>query len=179
MIGSGSLRDATVVSLMAYAALSPAEVMRLRWSDVRDGFLYLAADEAGGPARRVPLWDVVAGDLERWRRAAGPAPDGLVAADPAAGDIGSWRRWRVESFAPAATAVGLKGLRPWALHNTYLHLRLAEGATPAEVTAETGVAKSEFSMMFAVTRARAERGQEGNPLSGDAHIRAARAPHGG
>jgi hypothetical protein len=99
--------------------------------------------------------------------------------DPAAGDIGSWRRWREESFAPAATAVGLKGLRPWALHNTYLHLRLAEGATPAEATAETGVAKSEFSMMFAVTRARAEREQEGNPVSGDAHIRAARAPHGG
>jgi alginate O-acetyltransferase complex protein AlgJ len=180
MIESGSLRDATVVSLIAYAALSPAEVMRLRWSDVKHGFLQVAESETGGRARRVPLWDVVAADLERWRRAVRPARNSSVVSGPdAAGEIREWRRWREESFAPATSAVGLKGLRPWALHNTYVHLRLAEGATPAQVAAETGLAKPELAVMFAVARAREARGPGTNPFSGDAHIRAARAAEDG
>jgi hypothetical protein len=153
--------------------------MRLRWSDVKQGFIQVAADEAGGRARRVPLWDMVAGDLETWRRAVGPPPNSFVVSDPdAAGGIPNWRRWREESFAPATSAVGLKGLRPWALHNTYVHLRLAEGATPAQVAVETGVAKSELAVMFAVARAREVRGAGNNPVAGDAEIRAARAAFG-
>ena len=49
---------------------------------------------------------------------------------------------------------------------------------PAQVTAEIGVAKNELAVMFAVARAREVRGQDGKPVSGDAHIRAAREAHG-
>ena len=43
--------------------------------------------------------------------------------------------WRAQRYVPAVTAVGLRRLRPWSLHNTYVHMRLGEGAEPAQVTA--------------------------------------------
>jgi hypothetical protein len=68
------------------------------------------------------------------------------------------------------SAVGLGRLRPWSLHNTYVHLRLLEGADPAQVSAETGAPTT----AIAIARARAARAGEGAPGAVDASIRAAR-----
>ena len=94
MIAAGSLRDATIVSLMAYAALSPAEVMSLRWRDVYDGFLEMKNEES---TRRVPLWDTLAEDLERWRAAtsAEAGSESPVFAHPDA-------EWGIREWAPGA-----------------------------------------------------------------------------
>jgi hypothetical protein len=174
MLAAGTLRDATVVSLMAYAALSPADAMALRWRDIHDGFIELRAKGDEGRTRRVPLWDVVAADLERWRSAAGAhaADDDPVFAHPdTEWGIRDWGDWRAQCYAPVMNAVGLRRLRPWSLHNTYVHLRLAEGADAAQVTAETGVATSPL----AVTRARAAVARDASPISADDLIHAARA----
>ncbi len=172
MIAAGALRDATVVSLMAYAAASPADVMALRWRDVKDGFVELAVEGGERRTRRVPLWDSVAHDLERWRSATGAGGDDPVFAHPDANwRIRDWGSWRAQCYVPAVTAVGLRRLRPWSLHNTYVHLRLAEGAEPAQVTEETGTATTPL----AVARARAALAGGEPPASADAWIRAARA----
>jgi alginate O-acetyltransferase complex protein AlgJ len=171
MVAAGSLRDATIVSLMAYAALGPADVMALRWRAVQDGFIELDREER---PRRVPLWDVVAQDIERWRSAAGADvanDDPVFAHLEAEWGIRDWGDWRAHCYAPVMAAVGLRRLRPWSLHNTYVHLRLAEGADAAQVTAETGVATSSL----AVARARAALAGDGSPVSADDLIRAARA----
>ena len=91
--------------------------------------------------------------------------------DPEASwSIRDWGAWRAECYLPAAVTLGLGRLRPWALHNTYVHLRLVEGATPAQVTAETGVETHDY----AIARAHAVSDSGRAPLSGDAQIRAAR-----
>jgi integrase len=43
-------RDATLISLLAYAGLRPQEVLALRWSDIRDRTLLIekASDGQGG-----------------------------------------------------------------------------------------------------------------------------------
>jgi len=171
MVAAGSLRDATVVSLMAYAALGPADVMALRWRDVHDGFVEMKNE---GRTRRVPLWATVSEDLERWRAAtsAEAGSESPVFAHPdAEWGIREWGTWRAQRYGPAVTAVGLRRLRPWSLHNTYVHLRLWEGAEPAQVTEETGVATTPI----AVARARAANTDDAAPEAGDASIRAARA----
>jgi integrase len=169
MLAAGGLRDATIVSVMAYATLSPADVMSLRWHSVSDGVIEL---ETAGRTRRVPLWDTIADDLERWRAASGAGPDDPVFAHPdTEWGIREWGTWRAESYGPAVSAVGLRRLRPWSLHNTYVHLRLLEGADPAQVSAETGAATT----AIAIARARAARAGEGAPGAVDASIRAARA----
>ena len=171
LIAAGGLRDATVVSLMAYAAVSPADVMALRWRDVRDGYIEMKKEQG---TRRVQLWDSVAEDLERWREATGAqagSDDPMFAHPDADWGIDQWGTWRAQCYAPAVTAVGLRRLRPWSLHNTYVHLRLVEGAEPAQVTEETGVATT----TIAVARARAAYAKTDTPVPADASIRGARA----
>ena len=119
MIAAGVWRDATVLALMAYAALGPADVMALRWGDIRDGFIQMPTKGRDGRIRRVPLWSMVAEDLERWREAAGrrAADADSVFANPAARDcIPDWATWRAENYSPVMAAVGLRRLRPWSLH---------------------------------------------------------------
>ena len=168
MLAAGGLRDATIVSVMAYAALGPADVMSLRWHSVRDGVIEL---DSAGRTRRVPLWDTVSDDLERWRAASGAGPDDPVFAHPdTEWGIREWGAWRAECYEPAVSAMGLRRLRPWSLHNTYVHLRLLEGADPAQVSSETGAATT----ALAIARARAVHAGAGAPGAVDASIRAAR-----
>jgi hypothetical protein len=169
VLAAGSPRDAAVVSLMAYAGLRPGDVMDLRWSQVAERELRLD--------RRVPLWDVVAAELGALRGASAAADGERVVAG-----VEDWGRWRDERYLPAAAAIGLARLRPWALHNTYVHLRLAEGASPAQVAEETAAPVGGF----AVARARAAVRNAPSPASPDEVIRAARThvaegargPHG-
>ena len=161
MLAAGSLRDATIVTVMAYAGLGPKDVATLRWSEVGPAALELD--------RRVPLLDVVAEDLRILREASAGQPDTELFVD-----LGSWSRWRSERYLPAARSVGMGRLRPRALRNTFVHLRLLTGASPELVGKEAGVHVSEF----AIARARAAAAK----LSGaspDELIRAARtAVHG-
>ncbi|MGH2946051.1 MAG: tyrosine-type recombinase/integrase [Solirubrobacteraceae bacterium] len=80
MRAAASLRDATVISVLAYAGLRPSEALALTWRDVREKTLLvqraLSLEEADDTKTRhhrtvrllAPLHD----DLARWR---GDAPD--------------------------------------------------------------------------------------------------------
>ena len=150
------VRDAAIVSLIAYAGLSANEVSSLRWSDVGTEHL----DVSG---RRVPLWRPVVDDLERRRETDGAADDDRVLDS-------DWQEWRRRCYAPGAIATGLGRMPPWGLHNTYVHLRLIEGATPAQVAVETGRPTPDY----AIERARVAAADPRVPRSAEAHIRAAR-----
>ena len=63
--------------------------------------------------RRVPLWDTVADDLERWRAASGAGPDDPVFAHPdTEWGIREWGTWRAECYGPAVSAIGLRPAAP-------------------------------------------------------------------
>lgn len=83
-----SVRDATLVSVLAYAGLRPGEALALRWSDVRDRTILVqrASDGFGSvkttktrSVRTVRLLAPLAADLREWRLASGrPMDDALI-----------------------------------------------------------------------------------------------------
>lgn len=133
-------RDATLVSVLAYAGLRPGEALGLAWRHVGRTLRVERAVAAGvlGPTktrakRNVPLLAPLAHDLADWR--AGAPPDALVfpAADGGPWSPAAWRNWRRRVFAPAATAAGLPpSARPYDLRHAYVSLRVHEGATVVE-----------------------------------------------
>lgn len=86
MLARGNLRDATLVSLLAYAGLRPQEALALPWVNVRDRTLLVARAQGDGgikgtktgQTRSVRLLAPLAADLNEWLLASGrPDGDGL------------------------------------------------------------------------------------------------------
>lgn len=80
-------RDATLVSVLAYAGLRPGEALALRWGDVRENTLLIQRSVSYGEekatktnaSRAVRLLDPLRRDLAEWRLASGrPVDDALV-----------------------------------------------------------------------------------------------------
>ncbi|MCK9250055.1 MAG: hypothetical protein M0P31_13910 [Solirubrobacteraceae bacterium] len=123
------LRDATIVSVLAYAGLRPGELYALRWDDVQERTIHVqrAVDGSGGvkttkttATRSVRILAPLASDLARWRLASGnPRPQRLVF--PVNGrtwatktTMGNWRdrRWRPAWRAAGAQAARDAGVEP-------------------------------------------------------------------
>ena len=76
-------RDATLISILAYAGLRPGEALGLRWGDVREQTLLVQraislgeeADTKTRQHRTVRLLAPLAADLQAWRMAAGRPDD--------------------------------------------------------------------------------------------------------
>jgi integrase len=143
------LRDATLVSVLAYAGLRPGEALGLRWGDIGERTILVdravaLGDVKGtktGKRRSVRLLAPLAADLAEWRLASKrpdetalvfPRKDGRVWTDE------DWRNWRQRVFAPAATAVGLDRFRPYDLRHSFVSLLFAEGRTVIEVARQGG-----------------------------------------
>lgn len=135
------LRDATLVSVMAYAGLRPEEALALTWEHVRDGALRIVqANRRGeidrtktGERRTVPLIATLASDLDEWRTSASGAlvfPDD----DGAPWDHWTYANWRRRSFKPHAPA----GARPYDLRHGFASLLVREGVDLAEVARRMG-----------------------------------------
>jgi len=142
--------SATLVSLMAYAGLRPAEATALCWRHVGERTLLveLSGDGEGGAKgtktgviRTVPLLAPLGDDLAAWRAASGqPGEDAPIA--PRA-DGGWWtstdyRNWRRRRFDPAVERSGLQRTRPYDLRHSYASLMIQAGYSPVEVAAELG-----------------------------------------
>jgi integrase len=149
LIAGGRVRDATLVSVLAYAGLRPGEALALRWGDVgkrtilveRAAALGNVKETKTGQTRSVRLLAPLAGDLREWRIKCGrPEDDALVfpTSDGRVWTEEHWRNWRQRIFAPAAIAAGLDQFRPYDLRHSFVSLLFAEGRTVIEVARQAG-----------------------------------------
>ena len=133
------LRDATIVSVLAYAGLRPGELRVLRWQDVGERTLLVNAAKTNS-RRNVRLLRQLVEDLDLWRGAIQPQPDDLVF-EALAGD--QWtsngcEKWRQRCFLPALERAGLPRARPYDLRHSFASLLLHEGRSVIYVARQLG-----------------------------------------
>ena len=156
------LRDATLVSVLAYAGLRPGEALGLQWQNVRDRTLLVDRSVSLGrekstktnATRTVRLIPVLIEDLGVWLRAARPGEDAeLVFPRP---DGKPWteddyNNWRRRNYKPAAKAAGLAEARPYDLRHSFVSLLIHEGVSIVEVARQAGHAPEECLRTYAHT----------------------------
>ena len=156
------LRDATLVSVLAYAGLRPGEALGLQWQNVRDRTLLVDRSVSLGrekstktnATRTVRLIPALIEDLGVWLRAARPGEDAeLVFPRP---DGKPWteddyNNWRRRNYKPAAKAAGLAEARPYDLRHSFVSLLIHEGVSIVEVARQAGHAPEECLRTYAHT----------------------------
>jgi integrase len=132
-----NLRDATIVSVLAYAGLRPQELRRLRWTSVKERTIVIGAPKTGR-RRSVRLLEHLADDLAAWGRAV-PTGQTIFPAD-GGGEwtAGGFNKWRERVFLPAVRAVGLDHARPYDLRHSFASLLLHEGRSVIYVARQLG-----------------------------------------
>jgi integrase len=149
LLRKGRPRDATLVSVLAYAGLRPEEALALTWGDVRKRTLLVEKavalaqirDTKTRRTRTVTLLKPLAADLAEWRLAAGRPEDKALVFPTHAGTPWSrhhWQNWRRRIYVPAAEAVGIEKPRPYTLRHSFCSLLLAEGKSTLEVAEQLG-----------------------------------------
>jgi len=115
------LRDATLVSVLAYAGLRPEEVLALEYQHVRDATILIEQKWVDGelvlgqktrrPPRYPPLLDALRADLHEYHLAC-DSPEGLVFARPDGTPWcdHDWRDWRSRVWQPACQAIGIAAI---------------------------------------------------------------------
>lgn len=153
-------RDATIVSVLAYAGLRPGELRALRWGDIRKATI--TVERAARPdgtikstknheRRAVRLLAPLATDLAELRLAAGrPADDTLVLAptgeptadahpDAVTWTKTDWQTWRTGRWDRArGLATTPISARPYDLRHSFASLLLAEGRSVHYVARRLG-----------------------------------------
>jgi integrase len=116
-------RDATLVSVLAYAGLRPGEALALRWRDVRERTILVqrASDGFGGvkttktrSVRTVRLLAPLAADLREWRLASGrPDDDALIfpGIDGRTVTREAWKLWTRRTWADSWQAAVVAAAR--------------------------------------------------------------------
>jgi integrase len=142
-------RDATLVSVLAYAGLRPGEALALTWGDMgRQTITVTKAISVGGEkatktgrGRSVRLLAPLASDLAAWRLASG-RPDDAVPVFPrrdgALWRDTDWRNWRRRTFHPAAEKAEVGPLRPYDLRHAFVSLLLREGLSVVDIARQAG-----------------------------------------
>jgi integrase len=132
-------RDATLVSVLAYAGLRPQEALALEWRHVRERTLLieqaladgeLKGQKTGRPPRTVDLLAPLKQDLREWRLRQGrPPADAFVFPTARGGPWREhdWRNWRKRVYARAAAACGIDGARPYDLRHSFASLLIHDG----------------------------------------------------
>lgn len=133
-------RDATLVSVLAYAGLRPeSEGVTLTWPRVRErSILIPASNKRGGRERSVRLLQPLAEDLSAWRRTQRGTRLVFPAATGAWQDY-DWKNWQRRVFKPAAINAGLpRNVRARDLRGSFATLLIFEGRNIAEVARQLG-----------------------------------------
>lgn len=133
------LRDATIVSVLAYAGVRPGELRLLKWSDVGERTLLVNAPKTGG-RRNVRLLSPLVDDLEEWRAESDASQDKPIFA-ATNGDhwtANGFEKWRRRRFAPALPRAGLPSARPYDLRHSFASLLLHEGRSVIYVARQLG-----------------------------------------
>jgi integrase len=190
---SMSLRDRTLVSVMAYAGDRPGEALRLTWDCVRERTLLVEGETKTKKSRTVDLLGPPAQDLAEWRMACGRPPDRALVfprniakdgrrifeLDPTSTDYlkqalwrdHDFRNWRRRVYRPAARAVGAPD-RPYDLRHSFVSLLIYAGTKLPEVARQAGhsiqTCQSTYMHVF-------EEFDPRRPVDPEAAIRQARA----
>jgi integrase len=153
-------RDATIVSILAYAGLRPGELRALRWGDVRQATI--TVERAARPdgtikstknheRRAVRLLAPLATDLAELRLAAGrPTDDALILPPTGKGPADAhpdavtwtktdWQTWRTGRWDRACKLSRIStSPRPYDLRHSFASLLLAEGRSVHYVARRLG-----------------------------------------
>jgi integrase len=134
------LRDATIVSMLAYAGLRPEEARQLRWRGIQSRTLIVNAHKTG-KRRSVRLLAPLANDLREWREASQPESESACvfpAADGTGWTANAFEKWRRRIFVPAVQRAGVIGARPYDLRHSFASLLLHEGRSVIYVARQLG-----------------------------------------
>ena len=140
MRAAAGLRDATIISVLAYAGLRPGELRELRWRQVRERTLLIDAAKTGR-RRTVRLLLALAADLALWRFACGDVLDGLPVFPAERGGVwtaNGFEKWRRRRFKSLLGAAGLSSGRPYDLRHSFASLLLHEGRDVIYVARQLG-----------------------------------------
>jgi integrase len=180
-----AMKDAALVSVMAYAGLRPGEALALTWGDIHKRTIVVnkavslgeEKDTKTGRERSVPLRKALAQDLKKWKLKSGrPSDDQLVFPAKLGGlwRDHDYRNWRKRNFMTAVEMSGVVCPRPYDLRHCCASLRFAEGVNPAEIASEMG--HSLETLLGTYTHVIKELAGQG-VVSGDKLIGAARRVH--
>ena len=141
-------RDATLVSVLAYAGLRPGEALGLRWETSASRLCSSSerSRSAKSPTRRrhhrtVRLLGPLSADLRSWRMAAGhPGDSELVFAgkEGQPWTQAAYQSWRRRAFKRGTEAAGLAHARPYDLRHSFASLLLHEGRSVICVARQLG-----------------------------------------
>ena len=142
-------RDATLISVLAYAGFRPGEALGLRWVDIRERTLLVQraislgeeSDTKTGQHRTVRLLAPLAADLRSWRLAAGPRLATELVFPGKEGEPwtqAAYQSWRRRTFNRATRAAGLTHARAFYLRHSFASLLLHEGRSVIYVARQLG-----------------------------------------
>lgn len=168
-------RDATLVSVLAYAGLRPEEATSARWRDLSDRTLFVHASKTE-TERHVRLLAPVVKDLVEWRLASGRPAQGSLIFPTHDGD--EWKlhdrqNWRRRVYQPAAKAAGVTGdMRVYRLRGSFVSLLLWEGRSLTYVAEQAGHSVATLAKHYAGVL---EDMEDAERVPADEAIRMARA----
>ncbi len=134
------LRDATIVSVLAYSGLRPGELRELLWRHVRERTLLIDAAKTGR-RRTVRQLFPLAEDLALWRVAVRISDDELPVFPDERGGVwtaNGFEKWRQRRFNALLQAAGVASGRPYDLRHSFASLLLHEGRDVIYVARQLG-----------------------------------------
>ena len=161
VLARGRVREAALLSLMAYAGLRPGEAFALSWDCVGERSLIVEHGRADGELketktgkiRTVSLLAPLVEDLEAWRLRA-PAAGRLIFArsDGAVFRDTDYRNWRKREFDPMVAAAGAGEATPYTLRHSFASLLVQAGWNALEIAVEMGnspeIVQRDYSHLF-------------------------------
>jgi integrase len=143
-----TLRDATLVSLLAYAGVRPQEALALHCEDIGERSLLIRAKVVDGERlpytktrrnRSVRLLAPLGQDLREYMLATGRRAGLLFPrADGEPWRKHDWKNWQRRVYRPAARGVGMDDARPYDLRGSFVSLLAWEGVPMAIVAKNAG-----------------------------------------
>jgi integrase len=138
MRAASSPRDATLISVLAYAGLRPGEALGLQWRDIREQTILVERaislgeekDTKTAAHRTVRLLQPLANDLNEWRLRSGRPGETTLVFPSAAGTPWTqpaYQSWRRRAFRRAIESAGVEHGRPYDLRHSFASLLLHEG----------------------------------------------------
>jgi integrase len=134
------VRDATLVSVLAYAGLRPGEALAMTWGNVGEKTLTINASKTG-QRRSVRLLAPLAADHAAWRLASeNTTADALVfpGVGGAVWSLAAQENWGRRAFGKAASAAGRPDATPYTARHSFASLLLHEGRSVIYVARQLG-----------------------------------------